>query len=189
MYVYVHVYWPRRLAHHSSHITLVQIDHCLLMINHGAVELWGTLTLSTRVVHKSANKDTSPRTRLCCCTHIMKCFDEVATFAIRNTVKYVRIGTYDEAHRQCVVLEGVLTQLSLSRSTMTTSPVYSSTTASNPKASWFLVPSEQLDKTRFGIKLCEVVSSETRGSVWCCQKYEWTSTHVATNSTEPERFT
>lgn len=44
---------------------------------------------------------------------------------------------------------------------MTTSGVYSPTTASNPKLLWFLVPSELLDQTRFGIKLCEVVSSKT----------------------------
>lgn len=61
----------------------------------------------------------------------------------------------------------VLTQLSLPRSTMTTTQVYSSTTASKPKLSWFLVPSEHLNKTRFGIKLCEVVSSKTCCSVWC----------------------
>ncbi|CAF94495.1 unnamed protein product [Tetraodon nigroviridis] len=42
---------------------------------------------------------------------------------------------------------------------MTTTEVYSPTTASNPKLSWFLVPSEHLDQTRFGIKLCEVVLS------------------------------
>ena len=39
------------------------------------------------------------------------------------------------------------------------SQVYSPTTAPNPKASWFMVPSENLDKIRFGIKVVEVVSS------------------------------
>ncbi|TNN02053.1 hypothetical protein fugu_009540 [Takifugu bimaculatus] len=45
------------------------------------------------------------------------------------------------------------------RFTMPTNEVYSPTTASNPKLSWFLIPSEHLDQTRFGIKLCEVLLS------------------------------
>lgn len=44
---------------------------------------------------------------------------------------------------------------------MTTTEVYSPTTASKPKLSWFLVPSAHLDETRFWIKLCEVVSLKT----------------------------
>lgn len=60
---------------------------------------------------------------------------------------------------------------SLFRFAMTTTEVYSPTTASNPKLSWFRVPSEHLDKTRFGIKLCEVVSSNTCHSVWCFQDW------------------
>ncbi|XP_036929248.1 CKLF-like MARVEL transmembrane domain-containing protein 6 [Acanthopagrus latus] len=39
------------------------------------------------------------------------------------------------------------------------SQVYSPTTAPNPKASWFMVPSENLDKIRFGIKVVEVLFS------------------------------
>lgn len=39
------------------------------------------------------------------------------------------------------------------------SQVYSPTTAPNPKDSWFMVPSDNLDKIRFGIKVVEVVSS------------------------------
>lgn len=42
--------------------------------------------------------------------------------------------------------------------------VYSPTTVPNPKSSWFIVPSQHLDKTRFGVKVCEVVSSHH--SVW-----------------------
>lgn len=49
--------------------------------------------------------------------------------------------------------------LSIFRFIMPTNEVYSPTTASNPKLSWFLIPSEHLDQTRFRIKLCEVVSS------------------------------
>ncbi|XP_034534436.1 CKLF-like MARVEL transmembrane domain-containing protein 6 [Notolabrus celidotus] len=40
-----------------------------------------------------------------------------------------------------------------------TSTVYSSTTESNPKSSWCLVPSEYLDKPRFVIKVCQVLLS------------------------------
>lgn len=53
---------------------------------------------------------------------------------------------------------------------MTTTPVYSPTTASKPQLSCFRVPSEHLDKRRFGIKLCEVVSLEPRRSFCCCYK-------------------
>nr|XP_020473078.1 CKLF-like MARVEL transmembrane domain-containing protein 6 [Monopterus albus] len=42
---------------------------------------------------------------------------------------------------------------------MATSGVYSPTTAPNPKSSWCLVPSDHLDKTRFAVKLIEVVLS------------------------------
>lgn len=64
----------------------------------------------------------------------------------------------------------VVTQLSVFRSTMTSTPVYSPTTASKPQLSCFRVPSEHLDKRRFGIKLCEVVSLEPRRSFCCCYK-------------------
>ncbi|XP_059195957.1 CKLF-like MARVEL transmembrane domain-containing protein 6 [Centropristis striata] len=37
--------------------------------------------------------------------------------------------------------------------------VYASTTAPNPKASWFIVPSENLDKVRFGLKVIQVLLS------------------------------
>ncbi|XP_037639643.1 CKLF-like MARVEL transmembrane domain-containing protein 6 [Sebastes umbrosus] len=37
--------------------------------------------------------------------------------------------------------------------------VYSATTAPNPKSSWFMVPSENLDKIRCGIKVIEVLLS------------------------------
>ncbi|XP_026227370.1 CKLF-like MARVEL transmembrane domain-containing protein 6 [Anabas testudineus] len=37
--------------------------------------------------------------------------------------------------------------------------VYSATTVSNPKTSWFSMPSEYLDKDRFGIKIAEVLLS------------------------------
>ncbi|XP_008321196.1 CKLF-like MARVEL transmembrane domain-containing protein 6 [Cynoglossus semilaevis] len=39
------------------------------------------------------------------------------------------------------------------------SEVYSPTTAPNPKSSWCLVPSKHLDKTRFVVKLMEVLLS------------------------------
>uniref|UniRef100_A0A671TTN9 CKLF-like MARVEL transmembrane domain containing 6 n=1 Tax=Sparus aurata TaxID=8175 RepID=A0A671TTN9_SPAAU len=39
------------------------------------------------------------------------------------------------------------------------SQVYSPTTAPNPKDSWFMVPSDNLDKIRFGIKVVEVLFS------------------------------
>lgn len=42
---------------------------------------------------------------------------------------------------------------------MATTEVYSPTTAPNPKASWFLVPSEHLDTVRFTLKVFQVVSS------------------------------
>lgn len=42
---------------------------------------------------------------------------------------------------------------------MATTEVYSPTTAPNPKASCFLVPSEYLDTVRFTLKVLQVVSS------------------------------
>ncbi|XP_061573718.1 CKLF-like MARVEL transmembrane domain-containing protein 6 [Cololabis saira] len=42
---------------------------------------------------------------------------------------------------------------------MAANTVYSATTAPNPKSSWFKVPSERLDKVRFGIKIVEVLLS------------------------------
>lgn len=42
---------------------------------------------------------------------------------------------------------------------MATPAVYAPTTSPNPKSSWFVVPSENLDKIRCGIKVLEVLLS------------------------------
>ncbi|KAM4580120.1 CKLF-like MARVEL transmembrane domain-containing protein 6 [Odontesthes bonariensis] len=42
---------------------------------------------------------------------------------------------------------------------MPSTEVYAATTAPNPKSSWFLVPSEHLDKVRFILKITQVVLS------------------------------
>lgn len=70
---------------------------------------------------------------------------------------------------------------------MTQDQVYSPTTASKPQLSWFPVPSKLLDKRRFGIKLCEVVSSRRRRSLCCWSEQEGPCKEEAANRKEPQR--